>query len=48
MVTDGDVINIIERRVVADPAIIADDQFPGIGDADARPDQNVAANLGSE
>ena len=48
VIADFDVIDVVDYRVVADPTIITDDEFPRICYAHARPDQNVPSDSGAK
>ena len=48
VVADADFAQGVERGVVADPAVVADGQLPGVGDFDRRTDDDAAADFGAE
>jgi hypothetical protein len=45
---DRDFVDAIERRIITNPTIIADYHLPRKGDANARPDKDVATYFGAE
>jgi hypothetical protein len=48
MFTNSDLGDAIQCRIIANPAMVADDNLPGKGHPNSWAHQNVSADLGAE
>ena len=48
MIANGDLAEVVDPHVFADPRVIADNQFPWVFDGDARFEDHVSPDFGAE
>ena len=48
VVAEGDLTEVVDPHVLADPAVVTDDQFPGVLDGDARFEDHAAPDVRTE
>ena len=48
MVAEGDLTEVVNPHVLADPAVVTDGQFPGVLDGDARFEDHAAPDACTE
>lgn len=48
VVAEGDLAEVVNPYVLADPAVVTDGEFPGVLDGDARLEDHAAPHFGAE
>ena len=48
VVAEGDLAEVVDPHVLANPAVVTDGEFPGVLDGDARFEDHAAADVGAE